>query len=119
MLRWPPYRETDERRYDLIVVRATSRKQMGDSAVTVAMPGGDRVANPLALCAGFAPRTGRVRQVSGPPFARDRPFSVSAGTGVSAISFSDRATDSTTSCHNRSPSSALACVGSPTTPLDE
>ncbi len=41
-----PYRETDERRYDLIVVRATSRKQMGDSAVTVAMPGRDRVAKP-------------------------------------------------------------------------
>ena len=41
-----PYSETDERRYDLIVVRATSRKQRGDSAVTVAMLGGDRVANP-------------------------------------------------------------------------
>lgn len=112
------YCETDERRYDLIVVRATSRKQMGNSAVTVAMPGRDRVAKPRPM-RGVSPRTGRVRQVSGPPFARDRPFSVSAGTGVSAISFSDRATDSTTSCHNRSPSSALACVGSPTTPLDE
>jgi hypothetical protein len=41
-----PYRETDVRRYNPIVVRATSRKQMGNSAVTVAMPGGDRVANP-------------------------------------------------------------------------
>ena len=114
-----PYRETDERRYDLIVVRATSRKQIGDSAVTVAMPGGDMVATPPGPVRGVRPRTGRVRQISGPPFARDRPFSVSAGTGVSATFFSDRATDSTTSCHNRSPSSTLACVGSPTTPLDE
>ena len=55
-----PYRETDDRRYDLIVVRATSRKQMGDSAVTVAMPGGDRVAPPSPVRR-VLPRTGRVR----------------------------------------------------------
>lgn len=26
-----PYRETDERRYDLVVMRATNRKQMGEA----------------------------------------------------------------------------------------